>query len=193
MKPPPISPCFETYPRGGRDSLRHNSREQPAPRRPRIGAPHRRTCRRRPCGGVPSPGAGAPSPARNPRPPALVGSTGVTGRTGRHRGRRPRRPPSTFSDDGAHPPDLGHQLLLQDEIAGQAVEAMHDQGSGLPLPQQDEGLGEGAAVSQGAAHPGSATRSTSLCPSARHHARTARRCTSKPGAASTWRSVDTGR
>lgn len=30
---------------------------------------------------------------------------------------------------------------------------MHDQALGIPLPQQDEGLGEGGAVSQGAAHP----------------------------------------
>ena len=57
-------------------------------------------------------------------------------------------------DGGAHPPHLGQQLLLEDEIARQAVEAMHDQAPGLLLPQQGEGLGEGGSVSQGAAHPG---------------------------------------
>ena len=30
---------------------------------------------------------------------------------------------------------------------------MHDKAPGFSLPQQDQGLGEGGAVSQGAAHP----------------------------------------
>lgn len=48
----------------------------------------------------------------------------------------------------------------------QAVEARHDP------PRQDEGLGEGGAVSQVPLTPASATRSTSRCPLARHRART---------------------
>ena len=44
---------------------------------------------------------------------------------------RERRPRNQRNGRRAHPPDLGQQLLLENEIAGQAVESMHDQALGF--------------------------------------------------------------